>query len=223
MESKISIVTVMDLAECIFQPSDWSIINLPDDSSKAHKLSKNLFNMPNTRHISLLLCRHRRKDKLMAMKNLAAFSSWVFMDHVSIVYEKPSTASSNGLLPVSEHGYIVYKGDSPNADKTAWFDGEYKNATNNWALGVQEIESEFFKSTYYQKFSWELQLLMYSLVGVREYARFIYGLPISETELRSLFLFCKHYQMSCDLIISGDDKEQKKIKYEQLLKSFAER
>lgn len=57
---------------------------------------------------------------------------------------------------------MLYKGAPPDVKKTSWFSGDYDNATNLWDLGSQEGETGNF--TYFQKFSWEMNLKLESLL-----------------------------------------------------------
>jgi hypothetical protein len=101
-------------------------------------------------------------------------------------------------LPISEPGYLLYKGDAPDTKKTAWFssDESQPNATNLWNLATQPGEGTW---TYYQKFSWEMNLLLMSMTSPSEHNRFIYGLEPSEGDLELIFKFCVQHQMGVQL------------------------
>lgn len=187
------------LADVVFPPASWSVINLPIDPDEARTIFKNLYNSPTARHISLALCRHRRKDRLAATANvgLASYQNWSYLDTVSIWYEKPSTCSNNGLLPIAESGFILHKGEAPEATRTKWFAPEDRdNATNLWNLATQKDEAT---ASYYQRFSWEMNMLLMSLAAPLEHARFIYGMPISDIEHELIFGFCRHFGIGVQL------------------------
>lgn len=215
----INITVAKDISDVVFQPSDWSVVNIPSDTAKAKRLAENLYNMPSHRHVSLVLNRHRRKDRIKGLASLSAFDnkSWRFLDNVSVSYGKPSTCSNNGFLPLCEQGFIFYKGDTPDTKNTAWAsDGTYQNATNEWVLCPQPIENVYFKQTYYQKFSWDMQLLLMSMCGQREYSRFIYGLAyssISPVEVRSLYAFCLKYHLTVEVIVSDMHLAEQFLEY----------
>ena len=202
-----------DVSNVVFQPADWSIVNIPLDLNKARKLADNLYNCPSNRHITLVLNRHRRKDRIKGLSCISAFDNknWKFMESVNIAYGKPSTCSNNGFLPLAEQGYLFYKGDAPDAKATKWMSsGEYQNATNDWNLFPSNIENMYFKHTYYQKFSWELQLVMKSLAGRLEHSRFIYaGSPDSSTipEIQSLYSFCIRHKVAVEFISTEDNSK----------------
>ena len=179
--------------------ADFSIINLPLSHTQTKETLTNVFNSPTSRHITLLLNRHRRKDKVLAMTNLkiAIDVGFEYLDTVSIWYEKPSSCSNNGFLPTCEIGYLFYKGAAPDVSTTAWFGDDTSNATNLWGVMPQEKENR--PSTYYQKFAWEIPLLLLSMAKPLEHRRFIYNAELTEQELDSLFRFCKHFNTSVQL------------------------
>lgn len=195
----IKVDQAVDLASVVFPPSSWSIVNLPVDSTEAESMFKNLYNTPTARHVSLALCRHRRKERLQATANVAQSQAigWGYLDTVSIWYEKPSTCSNNGLLPVAEPGFLLYKGDTPDAKRTAWFGENIANATNLWNIAPQEAEDGTY--SYYQKFSWELNMLLMSLATPLEHTRFIYAMPVAASDWSTIFKFCKHFLVGVQL------------------------
>lgn len=184
------------LASIVFPPAAWSVINLPVEADDAERMFRNLYNSPTSRHICLALCRHRRKERLLATSNISRAPQWSYLDTVSIWYEKPSTCSNNGLLPISEPGFLMYKGDTPDANRTEWFGDGLANATNLWNLATQDGEGS---SSYYQRFSWEMNMLLMSLAGPLEHARFIYGMPLAGSDNRLVFGFCKHFDVGVQL------------------------
>jgi hypothetical protein len=195
----VRIEQVSNFSDAVFLPASWSVINIPNNTEQAESLFKNLYNTPTTRHVTLVLNRNRKKDKLHAISNiiLAQKQGWSYLDTVSIMYEKGITSSSS-LSSVSEIGYILYKGEPPELKNTAWF-AENGNASNLWNLSAQAEEP--LKATTYQKFSWEIQLLLLSLSKPNEYSKFIYGLPASDSELVSIFQFVNTYQVSVLLYV----------------------
>jgi hypothetical protein len=217
----IRVDQVASLASIVFPPSAWSVMNLPTDPADAQAMYKNLFNTPTARHVSLALCRHRRKERLAATANvvLSQDAGWSYLDTVSLWYEKPSTCSNNGLLPVAEPGFLLYKGDTPDAKRTSWF-GEKNaaNATNLWNLATQEEEDATW--SYYQKFSWEMNMLLMSLATPLEHTRFIYGMPLAESDWTSVFKFCKHFLVGVQLYVKAHDEAEAILAaYEKFLKN----
>lgn len=190
-----------DLSEVIFPPADFSILNMPHDHEEAADLFTNLFNSPTSRHISLVFCRHKRGDRLRAMSNFDHIGNWNYLDSIHVWYEKASSSSNNGFLPVSEQGIVLYKGSVPDVKKTEWFssdDTQYSNATTLWNVASQPNEGS--TSTYYQKFCWEIPLLLTSMAAPIEHKRFIYGFPTNGDE-ESIFKFCKLYGFSIQLYV----------------------
>lgn len=194
-DSRIEIEYVQKVSDCIFPSADWSLINLPETFSDSVKLAKLLYNTPQTNHISLILNRHPRKKRLQTIANVTAFGTpWQYMETVNIAYDKPSSCSNNGLLPISEAANLFFKGDKPNAQGTEWFsDGHYNNATNFWDISARSEEGE---SSYYQKFSAELNLLMRSLCGTLSTRKFIYAVDSNAEEINAIHNFCKLYDFT---------------------------
>jgi hypothetical protein len=197
---------VKSISDAIFQPSDWSVINIPHSEADAVNLLSNLYNSPVSNHVCLILCRHRRKFRLEALSNIRrAERDWHFLDTVTISYEKPSSCSNNGFLPISEVGFIVYKGTSPDTRQTKWFNDSLSNATTMWDLRRQEDEG---KPAYFQKFSWEMNLLMLSLSSILESSRFVYGLPVKREEIRTIYNFCAKFGITAQLYVESQDEVQ---------------
>ena len=207
MKPIIQVDLVKNIANAVFQPADWSIIGLPVDNKSAKGLMSNLYNSPTARHTSLILFRHKRKERLKAMSNLydSIDNGWSFLDTISICYEKPSSCSNNGFLPLSEFGVLVYKGLSPDISKTKWFNDNMSNATNVWDVSARDYEGQHSR---YHKFSSELNLLMYSMCGELEHRRFIYGLEVNQDEIRNIYLFCREYGLTVQLYASTKEELQ---------------
>jgi hypothetical protein len=91
---------------------------------------------------------------------------------------------------------LLYKGDTPDAKRTSWFSKDVANATNLWNLATQEDEGQ---ASYYQKFSWEMNMLLMSLAAPLEHARFIYGMPMTDSEHKLIFGFCRHFSIGVQL------------------------
>lgn len=197
LRSKDGIVEIKQansIGSVIWGPAAWSIVNIPVDEKTAEELFFNLYWTATSRHVLLSFCRHKRKERHLANKNLPN-SNWSYLETVSIWYERPSTCSNNGFLPLAEPAWIFYKGDTPDTKKTGWFSsGEYNNATNLWNVSPQEGEDS--KYNYYQRFNWETNLLLMNLADPLEHKRFIYTLPLDKSEQNSLFTFCHKYGMS---------------------------
>ena len=205
-DNRIEIEIVKDISGAIFYPSDWSIINVPHDADSAKRLFSNLYNTAVSRHVILGLFRYRRKERVSSMSCVkeAESAGWTYLETVNISYEKPSSCSNNGFLPMSEVGVIFYKGDIPDTKGTAWFSDDKSNATNLWDISPQEKESSV--ASYYQKFNWETSLLIKSMIGNGETRRFVYGFALDEEELRSLYAFCREYYLTAR-IYAKDHRE----------------
>jgi len=218
-DERITITPASSASDIVFEPADWSVSNIPTTADEADALARHLYYMPVNNHVALLLCRHKRKERLKGLSMVNSFVNrsksdpveWKFLDTVCIWYEKPSSCSNNGLLPVSEPGFLVYKGSIPDTSKTKWFNEEHSNATNLWNLSSQPEEENKFLSTYHQKFSWEMNLLLMSLCGPLEYRRFIYAFPMNETELRSLHKMCVVHDLKAQLVASNIEEAEKMI------------
>jgi len=206
MDNIIQVEVVRSLGDAIFQPADWSILNLPTSKAEANSMMKNLYNTPVSRHVTLLVCRHQRKNRLQALSNLAkATQTWKFLDSISITYDKPSSCSNNGFLPIAEHGFLVHKGETPDPKRTRWFNESASNATTLWDVGSKAYEGNH---TRYQRFSSELNLIMYSLCGMLETRKFIYGVSIRREEVRPLYCFCREHMLTAQLYVTSQEEAQ---------------
>jgi len=165
---------------------------------------KGLFNNSSSKHVTLLLNRQKRKDKVDAMSNLplAIDVGFEYLDTVSIWYEKPSSCSNNSFLPVCEIGYLLYKGIMPEVKNTAWFGEETSNATNLW--NVTPSDNEKSNATYFQKFCWEVPLLLLTMSKPMESRRFVYDAELTNTELQSIFRFCRNFNIGVQLFAKTD-------------------
>lgn len=183
--------------QIVYPPAAWSIINVPESGLDAQVFFKDLYHTATSRHIMLVVCRHKRKLRGQVNRNLPS-DDWNYLETVSIWYEKPSTCSNNGFLPLAEPAWLYYKGDTPDTKKTEWFSsGDYNNATNLW--NVAPSQGEPVDHIYYQKFSWELNLLLMSMAQSLEHKKFIYTLPLDKNEQISLFTFCQKFGVSAVL------------------------
>jgi hypothetical protein len=207
--SRIEIEYVQKVSDCIFPSADWSVINVPESQEDSVKLSKLLYNTPQSNHICLLLNRHPRKKRILTLANPSVFvaNSWQYLETVNISYDKPSSCSNHGLLPVSETGHVFFKGVKPSTQNTEWFsDGNYNNATNFWDISARDSEGE---NSYYQRFSAELNLLLRSLCGPLSTRKFIYAVDSNAEEIHSIFNFCKTYDF-CAKVYFFDSGEAKR-------------
>jgi hypothetical protein len=176
--------------------ADFSIVNLPCHNPDATEMLHTLINTSASKHVMLLLTRHRRQDRMKALSAVpfAESAGFEYLDTATIWYEKPSSCSNHGFLPVAEVGYIFYKGGSaPDVKQTEWFGDGTSNATNLWGVSPQENEQR--PATYHQRFCWEVPLLLMSLAKPLEYRRFIYAAELSDVEIEPLFRFCKKFNM----------------------------
>ena len=207
----ITIEGVESVADIVFHPSDWSVINLPAQQADAKDIFTRLNNTPGSSHLSLVVFRQRKRHRLSSLVALSGVAApWEYLDTISITYNKPSSCSNNGLLPISEVGVLLYKGAPPDVKKTSWFSGDYDNATNLWDLGSQEGETGNF--TYFQKFSWEMNLLLKSMSGTIEHRAFTYTPYVTEAEVKSIHSFCRAYQVKAYLYAKTTKEAEKLIK-----------
>lgn len=219
----INITIASDISSVVFQPADWSLISISPSKPKTVNIATNLFNMPTSRHISLVVNRNKKHEMVNAIANVAVFgqtAEWKYLDSVSISYAKSASCSSSSFLPLCEQGVIYYKGSTPQVSSTMWAaETDYNNATNEWILLNQAKENEFIKKTTCKKFSWELQLILMSMCGTLEYSRFIYGVPVDSItlmEARSIYAFCVHYNLKCELFASASEDAKRFL--EEILK-----
>lgn len=209
-DSLIQIQVANNSGSFVFQPCDWAVVNLPLERQEAEKMFANLYNTPVSNQAVLVLCRHRRKSRLEALRNIDAAKDFHYLETISLTYEKPSSCSNNGFLPLAEIGMLFYKGDIPDTKKTAWFSGDrHTNATNLWDITPQPTEGA---SSYYQKFNWDTNLILKSMMGTLSMRRFYYGLPVTADEVRSIHAFCKEYMLVCNLFVNSVQEAQELVK-----------
>jgi hypothetical protein len=195
-----------DLSKIVFPQAAWSVINIPTDEAEARDLQERLYNSFSSRHLVLGLFRHKKNEKPAALRNIK--SLFHIYDYITLSYEK-ATGSSNGLLSLSEWAVILYKGQSPDGEKTQWFaEAGHRAAANIWALGQQEHEP--FAPTY-QRFSWEANLMMLSLAKPLETVKFIYATGWQQSELPSIFGFCQAHNVSVQLYTKTIEEAKKVI------------
>jgi hypothetical protein len=205
----LEVIKVANLSNVIFAPADWSVVNLPTEAPQTAQLANLLYNTPVSNHVSLVLCRHSRKNRVQSMATIGHFDGkWKYLDNITVLYEKPNSGSNNGLLPVSEHAYLFYKGEVPNTKATSWFRAEdgHANATNHWDVGLQPGEED---GAYYQGFSWELNLLLKSMCGFLEHRCFIHAVETHADELISIYKFCEKYIIKGKVYIADDIEYRK--------------
>ena len=200
----IRVEVINNISEIPPVAADFSILNLPLSETDTRGELLNIFNSPTARHTTLLLNRHNRKERISTTMNLsiAQKTGFEYLDTVTIWYERSSTCSNNGFLPVCEVGYLFHKGAAPDVKTTAWFSEDKSNATNLWNITSQENEPK--SVTYYQKFAWEVPLLLMSLAKPLENRRFIYTPELSDYEYDSLFKFCRQHNIGVQLYSASD-------------------
>jgi len=202
----VEILIGPDLGNVIFPPLAWSVINVPSRGVEANHMFDNLYNSPTSHHICLTVHQQRKKDKIKSLVNLqlAEERGWKFLDTVSVLYQKPSSSSNNGFLPIAETANLFFKGDTPDTATTGWFNDEVGNATNFWDVdAVDGVDSKDDK-TYYQKFSSQLNLILMSMCRPLEYRKFAYLCDVDKHELRRIHNFCKSFNITVCLFTDSD-------------------
>jgi hypothetical protein len=183
---------------------DFSMVNVPVSNAQFKNVMDILYNSPTQKHITLLLNRHARKDRISALSNIGKISNFEYLDTISIWYERPSSCSNNGFLPVCEVGQLFYKGSIPDASVTAWAGEETSNATNLWSATPMIGEKNDKGFTYYQKFCWIVPSILMSLAQPLENRRFACLIDMLDSEYDSLFRFCRHYKIGVQLYVNTE-------------------
>lgn len=222
-DDAVRVDVAKNLSQVVFPASCYSIVNIPVNSEEARELFRNLYNNPSQRHVALVFCRHSKRYTLDAMANLAVVEDdtpWNYLDTVHVWYEKPSSSSNSAFLPLTEEGYLFYKGSVPNISNTKWFSGggekDPPNATNLWNVSPQAGEKLPF--SYYRKFCWEIPLLLASMSVPLEIRRFIYAVEWdSNPNYESLFKFCYEHKMQVQLYAPDLEQAQRAVnRYEEM-------
>ena len=203
-DGKVSVDVVQTLNEAVLPAADFSMINVPVNTVEALGAFEQLFNTPTHKHVCLAFVRHTRQVKLQALANIIK-SPFLYLDTVHIWYEKPSSSSNIGFLPIAEDAYVLYKGEAPTPKNTVWFGDGQPNATNMW--GVAPAEREGRAHTHYKHFAWEIGLLLYSICQPVQVRKFIYAL---DEDHPHVLKFCREYNLDVH-IITKSDEEAKKI------------
>jgi len=208
----IRIDIVKSLSHAIFPACDGSIVAASSDPIEHKAIMFNLFNAPSDKHICMVLPRQRRSQTLAVLSNISQTQNWQFLDCVNIIYEKTVQSNASSFVRNSETGYLFYKGDFPNLEKTRWFNPDYSNATTTWNLAPQPEET--IRNSSYQRFCWEILLLIVTLCQPLHYGRFVYGLNPDD---ENILYFASYHQIPIQLYTDNPEKAQSIInKYEEI-------
>lgn len=206
----IRVDVVNNISHAVFPPCDGSIVPTMLDPVEMRALMYNLWNSPSDKHVSLVLPRHRRSQTLKTLENISQVKDWEFLDTVQIVYEKTIQSNASSFVRNSETGFLFYKGDFPQLDKTQWFNADYSNCTTTWSVSPQPEEP--VRNTAYQRFSWEILLLLVTLSQPLHYGRFIYALdPHDENILH----FAAYHQIPLQLYATTAEEAKKIVEQYQ--------
>lgn len=197
----IRVDVVKSLAHAIFPAADGSIVPALLDETEHRALLHNLYHSPSEKHVSLVLPRVRRTQFIGVLQHLSKVQDWEFLDIVSIVYEKTVQSNASSFVRNSEPGFLFYKNAFPNLDQTKWFNPQFCNCSTTWHLAPQPEEA--IRHTSYQKFCWELMLLMVTLSKPLYYGRFIYALPIDDN---NILQFAFYHQIPLQLYADSNEK-----------------
>lgn len=200
-DGQITVDVVGHIGDAVFPAADFSIVNAPLVADKPKELATNIYNSPVQRHICLVMNRHSRKDKTYGLAGVSMMDEGglTYLDTVHLWYEKPSTSSNIGLLPIAEEGYLFYKGDAPNVKNTSWFAEGLPNASNMWGLTPSEGEGR--AATHCKHFAWEVGLLLYTMASPVQMKRFVYAL---DEDHEHVLKFAKHYSVQVHFIVTSD-------------------
>lgn len=200
----VEVVTKMDNLGAL-PAAAFSLVNIPVLPMESKTLFERLYNTPSKNHIVLAFARHSRATKLESLGNLGSIP-FKFLDQIHIWYEKPSSSSNIGLLPVAEDAYIFYKDDAPKVKNTNWYSVDHPNASNMW--GVTPYSGEGRAHTHYRYFSWEVALLLWTMANPIETRKLIYGL---EDDHYHVLKFCREYDFSAHILTKASEEAQKII------------
>lgn len=194
---------VKSLAHAIFPAADGSIVPALLDETEHRALLHNLYHSPSDKHVSLVLPRVRRSQYTTVLQHISKTQDWEFLDVVSVIYEKTVQSNASSFVRNSEPGFLFYKNSFPNLDQTKWFNPQFCNCSTTWHLSPQAEES--IRHTSYQKFCWELMLLIVTLSKPLWYGRFIYALPVDDD---NILQFAFYHQIPLQLYADTDEKAQ---------------
>lgn len=197
----IRIDVVKSLAHAIFPAADGSIVPALLDETEHRALMHNLYHSPSEKHVTLVLPRVRRSQYIPVLQSVSKTQDWEFLDVVSVVYEKTVQSNASSFVRNSEPGFLFYKNSFPNLDQTKWFNPQFCNCSTTWHLAPQAEEA--IRHTSYQKFCWELMLLMVTLSKPLWYGRFIYALPVEDD---NILQFASYHQIPLQLYTDSNEK-----------------
>lgn len=203
---RITLELVKDYASAVYPPADWSIVSVPESLEQTKTLSSLLYNTSVSNHVVVALSRNSRRKRLDALGYIKEFTgNWDYLDSVFISYPKTSTHSS-GFVPLAEMANIFYKGVRPNIPATSWFSGDViQNAGNLWDLSSQPNEDKLS----FQKFSWEMNLIILSMISPMEQRKFVYAVDCNTDDVQALIAFCKKFELSCHLCTTDENDYRK--------------
>lgn len=169
-------------------------MNIPKDKKDAAKLAKSLINTPVLNQICLLVVRGTRKERPEMISNLSEFTKigWNYFDSVTINYSKPTSSPKNSLVPISEHAYVLYKGQiSPRVS-------EYDSELNLWNI----------ENGQYQRFSSKILKNLISMRYGFETRNVILSHKVSKEEIPLIEEFCSDFDMNVTLCIDNANHEK---------------
>lgn len=226
-DSLWNVSVIDDISRAVFPAADFSILPISAAENEAKDLTGALENMPAVAHVSLIIPRAVRVDPRTAFAAVAHTSSLPLLAVVSLTYDKPSRYSSVIMSPITETGFLVYKGAKPDISATGWFQGEQardrgENATTHWDL-TRYVTGKFAvepaQQTTQGRFSWDLGLLMASLAESPRYNRFIYGFDPND---ENLMAFVKAFGIACHVFTSTQDGAMKLLSTYEKIKNPSE-
>lgn len=200
-----------------FHPADWSITNMPASPADAAALVAAYRAMQSPKHLALVMARGKDTDSLLAaanLKSLVADGLFELSDTVCLTYEGTIKRNGARLTTVAEPGWLFYRGQVPNFEKTQWFNKDFANASNHWDVTKHSMidkcaTTEPIHKTKWGLFSWEIGLLMCGLAHPWSTRSFIYeGNPNDS----SLLSFIKNFGMKCYCYCNNESEAREAIR-----------
>jgi hypothetical protein len=161
--------------------TDFSIVEGTNTAEPMKHLYDKLHKTQAINHVSLVVMRQPRKNRLKAFAALVGIeeTGFRYYDHVSIVSQTESKKSAHSLTQLGEVAVMFTKTDEINKSASEWFRPDVGDCSNVWDVTPQE-EEFFVKSTAARKMCIETLALMANCASPLVARRFlIIGTPES--------------------------------------------
>ena len=211
---------VKNISDQVLPAADFSVFNIPLDKVEAKLLFNNIKKVPTAKHLTLMMCRHKKADQLQGFNNISTFGPILsFSDTIHISYDT-TLHRGHGFSALAETAFLFYKEAPPNYENTGWYRDSFSNASNFWDTSPYKSDADRkdkSESTVFSKFAWDVGLLMLTSCQPLEHKSFIWALDPNDV---NMFHFCKTFSVKVYTYVESVDNAEKILKlYEEVTSS----